>query len=247
MGLVEKKSSLPTPPFRKRGNFSCRRVAKRVQPEYNEQSMMENLPKIRCVIYDCDGVLFDSLDANRWFYSSLCEALGRLPLTEEELQYAHTHTLHEAIHHLFRDDPESEETALGVFSRMDPGESMSRMILEPYLIPALEALKAKGILRAISTSRTTNMEILLSKFSLEPLFDLVVTARDVTNPKPHPESIEKILRAFALRNEEVLFVGDSETDGTAARSAGVKFIAYRNPGILADGYIEDHRELLQFL
>ena len=209
--------------------------------------MMENRSKIRCVIYDCDGVLFDSFDANRWFYSSLCAATGRPPLTGEELQYAHTHTVHEAIHHIFRDDPGLEEKALKVFSRMDPGESISRLKLEPHLIPTLEALKAKGILRAISTSRTTNMELLLGKFSLEYFFDLVVTARDVLHPKPHPESIEKILRAFALRNEEALFVGDSETDGRAARTAGVKFLAYRNPGIAADAYIQDHQDLLQFL
>jgi phosphoglycolate phosphatase len=209
--------------------------------------MMEDRPKIRCVIYDCDGVLIDSLDANRWFYSFLCAATGRFPLTEEELQYAHTHTVHEAIHHIFRDDPGLEEKALGVFSRMDPGESLRRLKLEPHLIPTLEALKARGILRAISTSRTTNVELLLRKFSLEPHFDLVVTARDVLNPKPHPESIEKVLRALAIRNEEALFVGDSETDGRAARSAGVKFIAYRNSGIAADGFIEDHRDLLQFL
>ncbi len=209
--------------------------------------MMKGCPKIRCVIYDCDGVLIDSLDANRWFYSFLCVATGRSPLTEEELQYAHTHTVHEAIHHIFRDDPGLEQKALGIFSRMDPGESMSRLKLEPHLIPTLEVLKAKGILRAISTSRTTNVEALLRRFSLERLFDLVVTSRDVLNPKPHPESIEKVLQAFGLRNEEALFVGDSETDGMAARSAGVKFIAYRNPGIAADVYLEDHRDLLQLL
>ncbi len=209
--------------------------------------MMEDRPKIRCIIYDCDGVLIDSLDANRWFYSFLCTATGRFPLTEEELQYAHTHTVHEAIHHIFRCDPGLEEKALGIFSRMDPGESMSRLKLEPHLIPTLDALKARGILLAISTSRTTNVELLLKKFSLQPHFDLVVSARDVLNPKPHPESIDKVLQALTLRNEEAIFVGDSETDGMAARSAGVKFIAYRNPGIAADVYIEDHRDLLKFL
>jgi phosphoglycolate phosphatase len=209
--------------------------------------MTEDRSKIRCVIYDCDGVLIDSLEANRWFYSFLCAATGRLPLTEDELQYAHTHTVYEAIHHIFRDDPGLEKKALEVFSRMDPGESIGRFKLEPHLIPTLEALKAKGILRAVSTSRTTGMERLLREFSLEHLFDLVVTARDVLNPKPHPESIEKILRTFGIRNEEALFLGDSEIDGGTARSAGVKFIAYRNPGIAADAYIQDHRDLLQFL
>jgi phosphoglycolate phosphatase len=203
--------------------------------------------KIRSVIYDCDGVLFDSLEANRWFYSYFCQALGRNPLTEEELRYAHTHTAREGIHHLFPNAPEMERQALEMFSRMDPEESATRLKPEPHLLPALKSLRERGILCAISTSRTTNMGHILKKFALEPYFDLVVTSRDVQNPKPHPESVEKILRAFDLGREEVLLVGDSETDRETALAAGVMFIAYKNKEIPADAYLQDHLEILDLL
>ena len=36
--------------------------------------------KINCVIYDCDGVLFDSIEANMRLYNDLCAELGREPL-----------------------------------------------------------------------------------------------------------------------------------------------------------------------
>ena len=203
--------------------------------------------KIRGVIYDCDGVLFDSLEANRWFYSSFCAALGRDPLTEEELGYAHSHTVHEALHHIFRNAPEKERQALERFARMDPEESASRLKLEPNIIAALQALKARGIRLAVSTSRTTNMGYILKKFALEPFFDLVVTTRDVQNPKPHPESIEKILQRFSLKKEEVFLVGDSETDRRTALAAGVKFIAYKNEEIPAFASIQDHLAILNFV
>jgi HAD superfamily hydrolase (TIGR01509 family) len=209
--------------------------------------MGKRTSKIRGVIYDCDGVLFDSLEANRWFYSSFCAALGRDPLTEEELGYAHSHTVHEAIHHIFRNFPEKEREALERFARMDPEESASRLKLEPNIIAALEALKARGIRLAISTSRTTNMGYILKKFALEPFFDLVVTTRDVQNPKPHPESIEKILQGFSLEKEEVFLVGDSETDRRTALAAGVKFIAYKNEEIPAFASIQDHLAILNFV
>jgi HAD superfamily hydrolase (TIGR01509 family) len=209
--------------------------------------MEKRASKIRGVIYDCDGVLFDSLEANRWFYSSFCAALGRDPLTEEELGYAHSHTVHEAIHHIFRNAPEKERQALERFARMDPEESASRLKLEPNIIAALEALKSRGIRLAISTSRTTNMGYILKKFAREPIFDLVVTTRDVQNPKPHPESIEKILQRFSLEKEEVFFVGDSETDRRTALAAGVKFIAYKNEEIPAFACIQDHLAILNFV
>jgi len=209
--------------------------------------MEKRTSKIRGVIYDCDGVLFDSLEANRWFYSSFCAALGRDPLTEEELGYAHSHTVHEAIHHIFRNAPEKERQALERFARMDPEESASRLKLEPNIIAALQALKARGIRLAVSTSRTTNMAYILKKFALEPFFDLVVTTRDVQKPKPHPESIEKILERFSLEKEEVFFVGDSETDRRAALAAGVNFIAYKNEEIPAFACIQDHLAILNFV
>ena len=102
-------------------------------------------------------------------------------------------------------------------------------------------------MRAISTSRSTNMKPIMERFELGPHFDLVVTALDVQNPKPHPESIEKIIQTFSLKKEEIVFVGDSEIDRQAAGSAGVKFIAYKNKEIAADAFIEDHLAILNLL
>ena len=76
---------------------------------------------------------------------------------------------------------------------------------------------------------------------------MVVTALDVNHPKPHPESVEKILEAFHLQRDEVLFVGDSEVDQQTAESSGVHFVAYKNRTIGNDAFIEDHLELLSLI
>jgi phosphoglycolate phosphatase-like HAD superfamily hydrolase len=76
---------------------------------------------------------------------------------------------------------------------------------------------------------------------------MVVTALDVNNPKPHPESIEKIVQKFDLNKEEVVFVGDSEVDQQAAKSAGIKFISYKNTEIANDAFIDDHLALLNVI
>ena len=91
------------------------------------------------------------------------------------------------------------------------------------------------------------MPHVMDRFNLWPFFDMVVTALDVKNPKPHPESIEKILQKFNLKREEAVFIGDSELDQQAAQSAGIKFVAYKNKEIPSDAFIEDHRELLSFI
>ena len=204
-------------------------------------------PKIKCVIYDCDGVLFDSLEANGRLYSDICASLGRPPLTGEELKYIHMHTVYEAIHFISRDDPALEKRALELLKQIDLRNYIPYLKMEPHLLLTLDELAKRGIRRAISTNRTTSMPHVMEKFNLAPYFDMVVTALDVSRPKPHPESVGKILEAFHLHRDEALFVGDSEVDQQTAESSGVRFVAYKNRAIRHDAMIEDHLEVLNLI
>ena len=205
--------------------------------------------KIRCVIYDCDGVLFDSLESNTKLYNDLCALAGRGPLREDEIQYVHTHTVFEAIHFIFGKENDLEKKALEILKekQVDLKNYVNYLRMEPHLLQALERLKEKGILRAINTNRTTSMKYIMERFNLWPYFEMVVTALDVKNPKPHPESIEKIIETFKLTREEAVFVGDSDVDQQTAESSGIKFIAYKNKKIANDLYMEDHLDVLNIV
>jgi phosphoglycolate phosphatase len=205
--------------------------------------------KVRCVIYDCDGVLFDSLEANTKLYNDLCALVGRGPLREEEIQYVHVHTVFEAIHFIFGGENDLEKKALEILreKQVDLKNYVEYLKMEPHLFQTLEKLKEKGILRVINTNRTTSMKHVMERFNLQPYFEMVVTALDVKNPKPHPESIEKIIEAFKLKKEEAVFIGDSEVDKQTAESSGVRFIAYKNREIANDLFIKDHLDLLSLI
>ncbi len=209
--------------------------------------MMTQKWKVKCVIYDCDGVLFDSLEANGRLYNDLCASVGRSPLEADEVDYVHCHTVYQAIHHIFRRDGDQEKKALELLKGIDLKRYIVYLKMEPHLLETLNALKEKGLLRAISTNRTTSMPHVMERFKLGPYFDMVVTALDVENPKPHPESLEKIMKAFKLDREEAVFVGDSEVDQQTAASARIKFVAYKNREIPSDGFIEDHLDLLKLI
>ena len=203
--------------------------------------------KIRCVIYDCDGVLFDSIEANKKLYNDLCTLVGRVPLNEEEVKYVHTHTVYETIHLIFGKDDGLEKKALESLKQIDLRDYIVYLKMEPYLFQILNLLKTNGILLVINTNRTTSMKYIMEHFHLWPFFDMVVTALDVKNPKPHPESVEKILLKLNLNKEETVFVGDSEVDQQTAKSSGIKFVAYKNRDLVSDAYIGDHLALLNLL
>lgn len=210
---------------------------------------MNNHPQngFRCVIYDCDGVLFDSNENNRVFYDRVCMAMGRAPLQNHEFAYVHMHTVQESVHFLFQKNAELIEKARAFILTLDPNDFIPLMKMEPNLLQALDLLQKSGIRRAIDTNRTNSMKFIMDTFGLWPYFEMVVTALDVKNPKPHAESVMKILRAFRLKREEALFVGDSEIDRQTADAAGIRFVAYKNPQIASGWLIQDHLELMNLL
>ena len=108
--------------------------------------------------------------------------------------------------------------------------------MEPYLKPLLKRIRPR-YKTAIATNRTDTMDFVLASYDLNALFDLVITAKDVSNPKPHPEPLNKILKHFNCAPDDALYIGDSELDQIAAQASGIRFIAYNNRSLQADYHI----------
>ncbi|OGP86388.1 MAG: hypothetical protein A2Z08_10025 [Deltaproteobacteria bacterium RBG_16_54_11] len=193
----------------------------------------------KVIIFDCDGVLFDSREANIAFYNQILSQFNLTPMTAAEIEYVHVSTAEEAFRYLLsRRDPRDVEEVLAQRPHVDYTPFIRLMHMEPNLRELLGALPQQ-IKRAISTNRSYTIGDVLRTHGLEGEFDLVVSALDVKNPKPDPESALKILRHFAIAPLEALFVGDSETDQRAAGGAQVPFIAYKNRSLQADYHIDD--------
>ena len=62
-----------------------------------------SLKHIELVAFDCDGVLFDTAQANRFYYSHILQHFGRPVLTEEQFRFVHMHTLNESLAYLLPD------------------------------------------------------------------------------------------------------------------------------------------------
>ncbi len=194
---------------------------------------------IKVIIFDCDGVLFDSKEANIAFYNQILSQFSLPPLTIAEVEYVHVSTAEEALRYLLaRRDPHDAEAVLAHRPRVDYTPFIRLMQMEPNLRELLSALPRR-IKRAVSTNRSYTIGDVLRIHGLAGEFDLVVSALDVKNPKPDPESALKILRHFAIAPSEALFVGDATTDQQAAGGAQVPFIAYKNRSLKADYYIDD--------
>lgn len=203
--------------------------------------------EIKAVIYDCDGVMFDSFEANFAFYGEVVERFGGPPLDRgdtELMRVLHTYCNKDVLTHLFSGDDRMAEVR-AFSASIDYRKLFPLMIMEEGLRETLDALKGRVEL-AVCTNRASSMEMLLSSFDLDGYFSCVMTAARVVNPKPHPEPLFKVLEQYGIAPDEALFVGDSEVDRQAAFGAGVPFVAYRGdlPGLAR---IERHQDLLLLL
>ena len=67
---------------------------------------------IALVIFDCDGVLFDSAAANVAYYNAVLERLGRPPMSEEWGRRAHFLSSQQLYEAMFGADSELSRAAL---------------------------------------------------------------------------------------------------------------------------------------
>jgi len=192
--------------------------------------------KTSAVIFDCDGVMFDSRLANIHFYNHILHHFGLPPMTDEKISFVHMHTADESIREILAGTPFVEE-AQAYRWRIDYTPFIRDMIMEPGLKDLLDFLKPRVKL-AVATNRSNTIGTVLSLNGLEPYFDIVVSSLDVKNPKPHPESLLKILRFFAIQPGQALYIGDSIVDSETAKGAAVPFIAYKNRALPAAYHVE---------
>ena len=197
------------------------------------------------VIFDCDGVMFDTTKANTAYYNHILEHFGKPAMTPDQFDYTHMHTVDEALAHLF--DEETERAAAFAFrSQMSYLPFLQFMKIEPDLISLLTFLRPK-VRTAIATNRSDTMQRVLHSNGLAEAFDLVVTALDVVKPKPYPDQLNKILSHFKLKPEQAVYIGDSELDAAAAAAAGVPFAAFANRKLDAQYHISRLRQVKDIL
>ncbi len=185
------------------------------------------MSRYRGIIFDCDGVLFESHRANLAYYNVVLEQLGE-PLVdeqdEEKTNLCHTAASPQVFEALL--GAERGAQALDIASKMDYRQFIPFMTPEPGMAQALAAL-ARVMPLGVATNRGSSMPEILGHFDLARHFSVVVTSRCVKRPKPHPDMLLLASERLAIDRGDLLFVGDSILDYEAARDAEMPFASYK--------------------
>jgi phosphoglycolate phosphatase len=96
----------------------------------------------------------------------------------------------------------------------------------PGVLDGLVRLREAGYPLAVATSKFyASADAVLVAAGLRELFDEVLGADQVANPKPHPEMAFALLDRLGSRSADAVMVGDTSHDLLMARAAGLRSVA----------------------
>jgi len=176
--------------------------------------------RFELVVFDWDGTLLDSFDADSLAYIAMFQELG-IPWGLSELAMHYTPNWHRVY-----------RAACIPRSKWDIADKIWAKHYAhhtPKLVPCARSVLAwvarRYQLGLVTSGDRVRVLRQLRYFSLTRLFATHVCAGDTTQGKPHPAPLRLALKQMCLDPKACVYVGDSPHDLEMSRRAGVCAIA----------------------
>lgn len=217
-----------------------------------------NINEIKAIIFDMDGVIVNSEPIHEKAEMEVCCEFG-MEVSKKDWDGFRGKKLEDIFSYA------SKKYGTG----KEPIEKMIERKIELYLFYALQEVElVPGALEfleemkknqkysyALTTSgRKIQQDKILEKFNLNNFFEIIVTAEDVKNGKPHPEPYSITVQKLSENPNSCLVIEDSDNGILSAKSAGCQvcgitttFSKDRLSSVGADMVVSDFFELAKIL
>ena len=212
------------------------------------------MPPLQTFLFDLDGTLIDSVRLILDSYHHTLATHGIPPRSDEEwLRGVGT-----PLSAQFAEwkDQGVLEALVATYREYNLAHHDRMVTVYPGVAAAIAAVRRAGRATGLVTSKNRSGAVRgLAVARLEPLMDVLVCADEVTNPKPHPEPVEKALSLLGATASTTVYVGDSIHDMVSGRAAGVRTAAAlwgpfgreHLEGAAPDYWLESPAELVELL
>jgi phosphoglycolate phosphatase len=190
---------------------------------------------LKAVIFDLDGTLVDTADEFVVIVQALRAEHGREAMDPQRIRASVSNGARALVSLALdiAEDSEGFETQRLRLLELYSGVLGSVATLYPGIGELLGELERRNVSWGIATNKPRAYTApLLERLNLQPQPGSVVCPDDVTERKPHPESLLRNCRELGCNPDEAIYIGDHLRDIEAGRRAGMYTIA------AAYGYIE---------
>ena len=184
---------------------------------------------IKTVLFDVDGVLLDSFEANLNFFQKLMPIVGYPSPTRDQYKQCFHLSMLDVIKKLIA--PASEEKAKEIFDigRKEAINYQYQLIKTPIKITETILDLHDKYKLGIVTSRIKGRLLDYPQFKdIKNCFQTAIYYEDTKNHKPDPEPLLLAAKKLKVKSTEAVYIGDTESDRQAAQAAKMHFIHYVN-------------------
>ena len=181
----------------------------------------------KAIIFDMDGVLIDSI-------GPIWESFSKV-LKDEGVHFSDDYIKRNLARSL-RDNLQAWKTEFGIkdydlmeFSKKAGEiqfELMKKEKVNSELLALLQESKQNNIICGVATSSLRwRAEKILDLLDIKPFFQALVTADDIKNHKPAPDTFLEAAKKLNIKPEECVVIEDAGNGIDAAKNANMKTIA----------------------
>lgn len=208
---------------------------------------------IKGILFDLDGVLWDSVEANIKFFQTLLTENGYKHRPKSEVRKVLHMTMWDAIKFLTKEKSEKRIKEVWLSSH----EAEKKYPVGLVKLPRgenkiIEILSKRYKLAIVTSSIREGVETFFKLSGFGKHFSAVVSFEDYKKPKPDPEPLLIAMKMLKVKSNETVYVGDSPTDMLAGKRAGcfvVGIITTHSKSELkgADKIIKNLNELIKLI
>lgn len=172
-----------------------------------------------CVLFDWDGTLLDSFEADAQAYSHMFDALGMswsMAMLKRHYSPDWHHVYRAARLPRARWD-EADRLWMRFYRKHQPE-------LQPGARQVLRALERRFTLALVSSGSRLRVHRQLREHGVAAMFRAKVCSEDAPRRKPHPAPLRMALDRLRIAPKVCVYVGDAPEDIEMAHRAGVRAI-----------------------
>ncbi|WP_145037973.1 HAD family hydrolase [Paenibacillus sp. Y412MC10] len=176
---------------------------------------------IQAVLFDFDGTLADTLPLSFKAFRAVFLKYEGQRLTDVEIVQTFGPTEEEIIANHLSNSAHVDEAVEYYYEVFEQDFQKHVQVSEAVqdLIVKLSDLRIPMVIITGKSRRC--LDICLRNLKLDGYFAATITGDEVERSKPDPEGIFKAVQLLGLRTSDVVFVGDSDADIAAGKSAQV--------------------------
>lgn len=185
---------------------------------------------IKAVIFDVDGLMFDTEPLFSKIQSGIAERRGKTFTSEIKQKMMGTKQI-DGVKIMLRELDIREDPEAVLKEYVDSYKELIKKEIQPMpgLFELLDFLEKEKIRKAVATSSMKEwIDIIFNKFNLLSKFESIITAEECKRGKPDPEIYIRAAGKLDLDPFDCLVLEDSPNGIKAAKDAGCLAIAVPN-------------------